>query len=369
MNIPLADLKAQYKSIKKELDKAVHGVMDSQHLILGEEVRKLESSIASFCGVKYAIGLNSGTDALIIGLKAIGVKEGDEVITTAFSFIATAEAIALVGAKPVFVDIDPATYNIDPDLIEEKITPRTRAILPVHLYGLCADMDPIMRIAKKHNLKVLEDCAQAIGSTYRGKLAGSFGDAGAISFFPSKNLGAFGDGGMLVTNDETVAKMTRLLHNHGSERRYYHDAIGYNSRLDNLQAAVLNVKLKYLDKWLNGRIKNAEFFNKALKKYPLKVPVTPEGFKHTFHLYILRTPKAAKLSEYLVKNGIDSRAYYPIPLHLQNCFDYLGYKKGDLPESERASVEVLNIPAYPELTSEMKKYIIQNIDGFFRKAG
>ncbi len=369
MKIPLADLRAQYKSIKKEIDRAVHGVMDSQYFILGEEVQKLERSIADFCTVKYGVGLNSGTDALILGLKALGIKEGDEVITTPFSFIATAEAVVLVGAKPVFVDIDPATYNIDHGLIEEKITGRTKAILPVHLYGLCADMDPIIRIAKKHNLKILEDCAQAIGSTYNGKKAGSFGDAGAISFFPSKNLGAFGDGGMLVTNDEAVAKLTRLLHNHGSERRYYHDAIGYNSRLDNLQAAVLNVKLKYLDRWLAGRIKNAEFFNKALSKYPVQVPVTPKGLKHTFHLYILRTPKAAALSEHLMKNGIDSRAYYPIPLHLQKCFSYLGYKKGDLPESEKASVEVLNIPVYPEMTQEMKKYIIKQIDRFFRKAG
>ncbi len=365
VNIPLLDLKKQYRTIKEEVNKAIQKVLDSQSFILGEEVSNLEDNIASYCGTKYAIGVNSGTDALILGLKALDIKEEDEVITTPFTFIATAEAIARIRAKPVFVDIDPQTYNINPVLIEDKITKKTKAILPVHLYGLCADMDPILKIARKYNLKVLEDCAQAIGSEYKGKKAGSMGDVATISFYPGKNLGCFGDGGMVVTNDKEICERIKLLRNHGSVRKYYHDVIGYNSRLDNLQAAVLNVKLSYLDSWINGRIKNAHFFSEKLKKYAVLTPYTPKGYKHSFHLYVLQSKNAVKITEYLAKNGVDSRTYYPLPLHLQRCFGCLGHKRGDFPESERLSRESFAIPIYPELKISEKRYIVDKIKHFF----
>jgi len=365
MKIPIFDLKKQYKRIEPEIIEKLEGIFGKQAFILGEEVEILEKKIAAYCDVQYAVGVNSGTDALILALDAMGIGFGDEVITTPFTFIATAEAIVRVGAKPVFVDIDPTTYNIDPSLIEKKITKKTKMILPVHLYGLCADMDSILKIAKKHNLKLLEDCAQAIGSEYKGKRAGSMGNAGTISFYPGKNLGCFGDGGMVVTNDEEVYKKIKLFRNHGSEKRYYHKIIGYNSRLDNLQAAVLNVKLSYLDKWIEERIKNAGFFNKILKDYPFITPSVAEDSRHSFHLYTLKTPHAAKIMAYLNANGMDARTYYPLPLHLQECFKYLGYKLGSLPESEKCSGECFSIPVYPELTEEEKKYIVDKITSFF----
>jgi len=367
MKIPLMDLKKQCAPIKAQLDDAVKGILDSQQFVLGEEVKKLEERIASFCGVQYAIGVNSGTDALILALDAMGVKGGDEVITTPFTFIATGEAIARLGAKPVFVDIDPGTFNINPALIEEKITGKTKAILPVHLYGLSVDMDPIMKIAKKHKLRVLEDCAQAIGSEYNGKRVGSMGDAAAISFYPGKNLGGFGDGGMVITRDEGIYKKVKLLRNHGSSQKYYHEVVGYNSRLDNLQAAILNIKLTHLDSWINKRIENAIFFNETLKECPIVTPYIAKGYKHSFHLYVLRTERAKDLTDYLNENGIEARAYYPVPLHLQECFKYLGYKPGDLPESEKLARESLAIPVYPELTKEEKSYIVDKIKQFFNK--
>lgn len=364
--IPLLDLKAQYKSLKDDIDSAIKSISERQSFILGEEVKILEHDVAGFCGAKYGVGLNSGTDALILTLRAFGIKEGDEVITTPFTFMATAESIALLGGKPVFIDIDPKTYNINPELIKKKITKKTKAIIPVHLYGLCADMNPILEIAKEYGLKVLEDCAQAIGSAYLGKKAGSMGDAGAISFFPSKNLGAFGDGGMVVTNDKNLAEEIQMLRQHGSKERYIHEVIGYNSRLDNIQAAVLNIKLKRLSGWIDKRIENAKFLNNELKKFPLVLPYIPEGYKHTYHLYIVRSRQSEELIKSLNGKGIDSRAYYPIPLHMQKCFSYLKYRKGDLPESEKAAKEVLNIPAYPELTMEQKEYIAGVINDFFK---
>ncbi len=367
MKIQISDLKTQYKQIKSEIKKKLDYVLERQAFILGEEVGALEKKIASYCSRRYAVGVNSGTDALILALAALGIKDGDEVITTPFTFIATAEAIERSGARPIFVDIDPGTYNINPYLIEEKITKNTKAVLPVHLYGLCADMDPILKIAKKHNLKVLEDLAQAIGSEYKGKKAGSMSDAAGVSFYPGKNLGCFGDGGMVVTDDEGIYKKINLLRNHGSEKRYYHKIIGYNSRLDNLQAAVLNVKLSYLDKWIEARIKNAHFFNVALKGCPLTTPSIPGDYRHSFHLYTLRTPHAPKIKTYLNESGIDARTYYPAALHLQECFKDLGYKKGDFPESEKCSGECFSIPVYPELTDEEKEYIVMKIKQFFGK--
>ena len=367
MKIPLLDLKAQYGSIKTEIDAAVKKVADAQDFILGEEVLSLEREVAAYCGTKYGIGVASGTDALILALKALDIGPGDEVITTPFTFFATAESISIVGAKPVFADIDPKTYNIDPLLIEAKITKKTRAIMPVHLYGQCADMDPIMDIAKKHGLKIIEDAAQAIGAAYKGKKAGSIGNAGALSFFPSKNLGAFGDAGMVVTNDEKIAARIKILRVHGSDIRYVHSEIGMNSRLDNLQAAVLRIKLKYLDKWLETRRGIAEFYKERLKSLPVTCPHVPSYNLHTYHQYTLRIkPDQEKLMKHLLDNGIEARTYYPIPLHLQECYRSLSYKAGDIRESEGAAKEVLSIPAFPEMTREQKTHIVDTISGFFR---
>lgn len=364
MNIPILDLTAQYNSIKKEIDSAIKKVVDSQHFILGPEVEMFEKEVAAYCGTKYAAGVASGTDALILSLRALGIGEGDEVITTPFTFFATAEAVSIVGAKPVFVDIDPKTYNINSELIEDKITKNTKAIIPVHLFGQCADMDRILEIAKVNNLKVIEDTAQAMGATYKGKQAGSMGDAGCLSFFPSKNLGGFGDGGMIVTNDKAIADKIKMLRVHGSTIRYIHSAIGTNSRLDALQAAILRVKLKHLDKWLACRRKIAQYYNDGLKDVArLVTPYTPSYNTHTYHLYVLRVkPNPEKLAKYLNDNGIEARTYYPVPLHLQDCYKSLGYKKGVLPESESASPETLAIPIYPELGAKEQKIIVEKIN-------
>lgn len=366
MKIPILDLTAQYKSIKKEIDAAIKKVVDSQHFILGEEVEKFEEEVAAYCGTKYAVGVASRTDALILSLKALGIGEGDEVITTPFTFFATAESVSLVGAKPVFVDIDPQTYCINPELIEDKITKNTRAIIPVHLFGQCADMDRILEIARINSLKVIEDTAQAMGATYKGRQAGSMGDVGALSFFPSKNLGGFGDGGMIVTNDKALADKVKVLRVHGSSVRYMHSEIGTNSRLDALQAAILRVKLKYLSKWLNGRRKVAEYYNDHLKNInTLMTAYAPSYNTHTYHLYVLRVkPSPEKLSKYLSDTGIEARTYYPVPLHLQECYKNLGYKKGAFPESESASLETLAIPIYPELKPVEMKYVIDKITSY-----
>jgi dTDP-4-amino-4,6-dideoxygalactose transaminase len=364
ITVPLMDLKRQCAPIRDGIDTAARKILNSQQFVLGEDVKALEKSMASYCGAKFAVGVNSGTDALILALKAFGIGRGDEVITTPFTFIATAEAVARVGAKPVFVDIDPETYNINPGLIEERITQKTKAILPVHLYGLSAEMDSIMGMAKKRNLKVLEDCAQAIGSAYKGRKAGSIGDAAAFSFFPSKNLGASGDGGMVVTSSKGIYENIKLLRNHGSDRKYYHKIIGFNSRLDNLHAAVLNIKLPLLDGWIDKRLEIAEFFSRELRDYPVSVPHIPRDLRHSFHLYVLRSKNAKRMMEYLARNGIESRSYYPRPMHLQECFGYLGYKAGDFPESEKLARECFAIPIYPELSEEEKRYIVEKIRQF-----
>jgi len=363
MHIPILDLTAQYKSIKTEIDAAIKRVVDSQHFILGPEVEMFEKEVAAYCGTKYAVGVASGTDALILSLKALGIGGGDEVITTPFTFFATAESISIVGAKPVFVDVDPKTYCINPALIEDKITKKTKAIIPVHLFGQCADMDRILDIAKINNLKVIEDTAQAMGATYKGKQAGSMGDTGALSFFPSKNLGGFGDGGMVITNNKEDADKIKMLRVHGSTIRYIHSAVGTNSRLDALQAAILRVKLKHLDKWLDGRRRVAQYYNEHLRDIAaLITPYTPPYNTHTYHLYILRLKSNPEnLSKALNDAGIEARTYYPVPLHLQECYKNLGYKKGDLKESESASPQTLAIPLFPELKNEELKFIIDNI--------
>ena len=369
-SIQLLDLKAQYETIKHDVDAALKNVIDAQNFILGKDVEGLEKEIASYCGTKYAVGVASGTDAIQLALRSAGVGAGDEVITVPFTFIATAEAISNLGAKPVFVDIDPNTYNMNHALIEKKITGKTKAIVPVHLYGQCADIDRILEIAKKHGLKVIEDCAQAIGATYKNKKAGSFGDAGAISFFPSKNLGGFGDGGMVVTNDEALYKEVKLLRVHGSSVKYIHSVLGYNSRLDNLQAAVLRVKLKKLDKWADQRRENASYFDNAFSRLSgIKIPVVAPNNTHVYHQYILMVnpDMRDKCIDFLGEKGIESRVYYPIPLHLQDCYKGLGYKNGDFPISEKAGLGTFALPVYPELKLSDKKAIVDAVTEFHNK--
>lgn len=363
MQIPILDLKTQYDSIKTEIDAAVKRVIDSQYFILGPEVEAFEKEVAMYCGTKYAVGVANGTDALVLSLKALGIGPGDEVITTPFTFFATAESVSIVGAKPVFVDIDPKTYCINPELIEDKITKRTKAIIPVHLFGQCADMDRILEIARLNNIKVIEDTAQAMGATYKGRRAGSMGDTGALSFFPSKNLGGFGDGGMVITNDKVLADRIRMLRVHGSTVRYIHSEIGTNSRLDALQAAVLRIKLKYLDKWLDGRRKIAGHYSDSLKNIKsLTTPEVPSCNVHTYHLYTLRVKGGPdKLSKSLNDAGIEARTYYPVPLHMQDCYKSLGYKKGSLEKAESAASQTFSIPLYPELGAKEQKFIIDTI--------
>ena len=365
MKVPFIDLKIQHEKIGKELKSAVGGVIDSQHFILSDCVHKLEAEIAQKSGAKYAIGLASGSDALLLSLEAVGIGEGDEVITTPFTFFATAGAVSRLGAKPVFVDIDPETFNLDVNKIKDKITSKTKAIIPVHLFGLCCDMEPLLKLAKEKSLFVIEDAAQAYGSEYQGRQAGSMGDAGCFSFYPTKNLGGAGDGGMLVTSSDAVAEKVKVLRDHGSRKKYYHDVVGMNSRLDEIQAAILLVKMKYIDGWNALRQKHAEEYNEGLKGLPLKTPFVPKGYKHIYHLYSILTQKRDALMEFLLKNGVGAAVYYPLPLHLQACYKELGYRKGDFPVCERTAEQVLSLPMFPELTGEEKKYVISNIKDFF----
>lgn len=370
MKIKFLDLKAQYDSIKQEIQPAMQAVLDKCDFIMGEDVKKIEEEIAAYCQAKFGIACASGTDALVLALWALDLKPGDEIITTPFTFIATTEAVSKTPAKIVFADIDEKTFNIDPEEAKRKITPRTKAIIPVHLYGHAVDIDPIMELAKKHNLVVLEDCAQAIGAEYKGKRVGSIGDAGCLSFFPSKNLGCYGDGGMVVTNNETLAKKVRVLRVHGCETKYYHLIDGFNSRLDTLQAAVLRIKLKYLAQWNAIRhekfLHYNELFNTA--HTTIIIPLEQAYARHVGYAYTICVQRRAELMEYLKNNGIPSMIYYPVPLHLQEVYKNLGYKKGDFPVSEKLSDEVLSLPIYPELTDEQQKYIVEKIGEFYRNA-
>ncbi len=389
MNIPLLDLKAQYESIKQEISQKILEVASSQKFILGSEVDSLEKEIASFSETRFATGVSSGSDALIVSLMALEVGEGDAVITTPFTFFATAGAIARLKARPIFCDIDKTSFNISPkkleDLIESQLKERqglkTKAVIPVHLYGQCADMNPIMDLASKCDLFVIEDAAQAIGAEYplsSGiKKAGSIGDFGALSFFPSKNLGAFGDGGMVLTNDESLAHKTKLLRVHGSKDKYFYEILGGNFRLDTLQAAILRVKLKYLESWQQKRIEKASYYDRIFTESGLgeeglvQVPGSlykDKGVKnyHVYHQYVIRAEKRDNLKEFLQEKGVGTAIYYPLPLHLQKCFSYLGYKKGDFPVAEEASQEVLAIPIYPELTSEQQDFIVSSIQSFYK---
>ncbi|MCX7793612.1 MAG: DegT/DnrJ/EryC1/StrS family aminotransferase [Thermodesulfovibrionales bacterium] len=361
--VPMVDLRAQLKEIKTEIMSLLDEVVSSTTFILGPKLKELEQKIAEYHRVHSAIGVASGTDALHLALLAAGIGKGDEVITTPFTFFATVESIVYVGAKPVFVDIEPDTFNINPLLIEEKITQRTKAILPVHLYGQPADMDKIMEIAKKYNLIVIEDCAQAFGARIRGKLVGTFGMAGAFSFYPSKNLGAYGDGGMVITDNHIVAEKLRQLRNHGSSSQYVHDTIGFNSRLDEIQAAVLLVKFRRIEYYNELRRKKAHLYTSLLKDSDVKTPVEKEGVYHVYHQYTIRSKKRDQLQKILKEKGISSVVYYPVPMHLQKALSFLGYREGSLPEAERASREALSLPIYPEIEESVIETIANIIRG------
>lgn len=359
MQIELINLKRQYKNLKDEINQAVEKVLENGQYILGPEVKAFEKEIGEYLGIRYAIGVANGTDALVLSLRALNIGPGDEVITTPFTFFATAEAISQVGATPIFVDIDPDTYNINPYLIEEKITEKTKAIIPVHIFGQPCDMDKIKEIAKRHNLYLVEDACQAIGSEYKGQKVGTFGDVACFSFFPTKNLGGYGDGGMVVTNNPEIAEKVDILRKHGSKKKYYNEEIGYNSRLDELQAAILRVKLKYLDVWNNQRISAASKYNELLKDLSdnIKIPFKLPDAKHIYHLYSIQSEKREFLMKTLKEKGIATAIYYPIPLHLQKAYINLGYKEGDLPVAEKLCKKIFAIPMYPEITDEEIYYV------------
>jgi dTDP-4-amino-4,6-dideoxygalactose transaminase len=355
--IPLVDLTAQYHSIKDEIDAAVLATLESGHFILGPQVTKFEESVASYLGVRHAVGLASGTDALVIAMRALNIGAGDEVIIPAYTFFATAGAVMTVGATPVFVDIDPQSYQIDVMKIRQAITPKTKAIIPVHLYGHPAEMDPILEIARERKLKVIEDNAQGFGAEYKGKKTATFGDIGSLSFFPTKNLGAFGDAGMAVTNDAALAERMRMLRTHGWKKKYYSEELGYNSRIDALQAAILQVKLPHTDSWNRKRRELAHRYSEKLAS-KLVVPVEREWGKHVYHLYIARSAKREALQAFLKQRGIASEVYYPLPPHLSIPCRKFGYKEGDFPHAEQASRETFALPLYPELTHTQQDEII-----------
>ncbi len=357
MKVPLLDLKAQYATIRQEVLDAVTDVLDSQVCIGGSKVAELEEKVAAASGCRYAVGVSSGTDALLCSMMALGLGPGDEVITTPFTFFATAGSIVRTGATPVFVDIDPRTYNINPELIPAAVTPRTRAILPVHLFGQMCDMDPIMAIAARHGLHVIEDAAQSITATYRGRQAGSIGTVGCFSFFPSKNLGGAGDGGMIVTNDEALYQKIALFRNHGAKPKYFHKYVGGNFRLDPVQAAVLLVKLPHLDGWSAGRRRNAACYDECFRGTPIRTPCISSACVSIYNQYVIQVENRDEMLTHLKAAGIGTEIYYPVPLHLQECFRSLGYRRGDLPYAESAANSVLALPIYPELTREMLDYV------------
>ena len=378
MKVSLLNLKLQYQTIREEILREIEKICDNQTFILGENVARLEQEIAQYSNAQYAIGVASGTDAILLPLMATGIGQGDRVITTPYTFFATAGSIARLNAIPVFVDIEPDTYNIDQNKLEHVIKKqsaaqrsRLKAVIPVHLYGQCAEMEPILKLSKKYRLAVVEDAAQTIGAEYKGKRAGSIGDFGCFSFYPSKNLGGFGDGGMVITNNEKLAEKVRILRVHGSKPKYYHKFVGINSRLDEIQAAVLRIKLKHLKTWENNRIEGAKRYNKLFQGAGLldvvSLPTVRPYNRHVFNQYIIRVKKRDNLREHLAKEGIGTEIYYPVPLHLQQCFKYLGYKKRDFPVSEKAAKETLALPIYPELTPAEQEYVVEKISEFYRK--
>lgn len=367
--IPIVDLKRQYKQTGEEIEKAVVEVLRSGAYILGPNTKALEQEFSQYLGTKHAIGLNSGTDALHLALRALDIGKGDEVITVAFTFVATTESIEIVGATPVFVDIDPDTFNMDVTQIEDKITPRTKAIMPVHLYGQPADMDVIMDIAKRHNLYVIEDCCQAVGAEYKGKKVGSFGDIGAYSFFPTKNLGGMGDGGMAVTNSDYLKDRMIALRNHGGAVRYHHDEIGVNSRLDEIQSAILRVKMNYIDEWNKMRREVAKRYTELFKD--CEDVITPKELDDTYcvyHQYTIKVPNRDAVQKMLQENGVGAMLYYPIPLHMQKVHAHLGYKMGDLPKTEYNTQHVMSLPMFAELTAEEQKEIAAKVKDAIAKS-
>jgi dTDP-4-amino-4,6-dideoxygalactose transaminase len=370
--VPLLDLKAQYLALQADIDTAIRKVVDSQHFINGPEVEALEQDVAAYCKVDHCIGVSSGTDALLVALMALGVGNGDEVITTPYTFFATAGAVVRVGARPVFVDIDRATYNIRADQVEAHVTPRTRAIIPVHLFGQCADMDPVLAVARKHGLAVIEDAAQAIGSEYQGRRAGSMGTVGCFSFFPSKNLGAFGDGGAVVTRDTALAGRLRCLRGHGSNPKYYHKFVGGNFRLDTIQAAILQVKLRHLDAWTTRRQEHAAYYDEAFRKAGLQgTRVEPPAVvqsRHIFNQYVIRCNDRDAVRDCLKQQQIGTEIYYPVPMHLQECFANLGYKDGDFPASEDAARTTVALPVYPELSTTQLQRVVDAVAGYYEQA-
>jgi dTDP-4-amino-4,6-dideoxygalactose transaminase len=367
MKVPLLDLQAQYATIREEVRAAIDRVCDSQHFILGPEVTALETEVAAHSEARFAIGVSSGTDALLAALMAVGVGAGDEVVTTTYSFFATAGTIARLGARPVFVDIDPTTFNLDPAQLAERVTPRTKAIMPVHLFGRCSDMDAIGAVAKAHGVPVIEDAAQAIGALdEHGRVAGTIGAIGCLSFFPSKNLGAFGDAGAVLTNDAELAERLRILRVHGSKPKYHHHVVGGNFRIDALQAAILRVKLKYLAGWTKARRQNAERYRALFQEHGVTAVTLPEDQPgHIYNQFVIRCERRDELQRFLQECGIGTEVYYPVPLHLQECFADLGYKAGDLPVAETAARQSLALPVYPELSESAQRYVVTTIRDYF----
>lgn len=363
LKIPLVDLKAQYAAIQSDIDAALQRVISNTGFILGPEVERFEAAFAAYCETQHAIGVASGTAALQLALRACGVGSGDEVITTPYTFVATAETIVHAGARPVFTDIDPVTYNLDPDRIEAAISPRTRAIVPVHLYGSPADMDRLLDIARGHDLYVIEDAAQAHGARYKGRRAGTFGTAACFSFYPGKNLGAFGDGGMVVTNDPGIAARVRMLRDHGRRAKYTHEVLGYGERLDALQAAVLDVKLRHLDDWNNQRRQVAQQYRDLLAGTGVGLPDVPPGTEPVYHLFVIRVAERDRVLSEVRAQGIGAGVHYPIPLHLQPAFRHLGYRPGSFPHAERAAQEVLSLPIYPEITPTQLQEVVAALKG------
>lgn len=368
--VPLLDLKAQYRTIREDVLAALERVLDSQHFILGDEVKQLEADVAAYCDVKHAIGCASGSDALLLALMALGIGPGDKVLTSPYTFFATVSAITRVGATPVFADIEPDTFNLDVTKAIAMLDADSgiRAIIPVHLFGACADMDPLLSAAGRKGIAVVEDAAQSIGSTYKNRRAGSMGEIGCFSFFPSKNLGAFGDGGMLTTNDESLAEKLRVLRVHGARKKYYHEWIGINSRLDALQAAVLRAKLPYLDGWTQGRQRNADLYRRIIADLDISVQVPvakPYQTRHIYNQFVILAPRRNELQAYLKAQGIGTEVYYPVPMHLQKCFSHLGYRTSDFPVSERLANESLALPVYPELAPDDIEHVCRTIKTFY----
>jgi len=369
VNVPLLDLKSQYASIKQDIQMVLEEVCAEQNFILGAHVQKLEQTLAAYIGTDHAIGVASGSDALLLSLMEVGIQPGDQVATVPFTFFASAGVISRLHARPVFVDVTPDTFNLDPTRLGDILTPEVKAILPVHLFGQCADMEAIIQIADEQEIPVIEDACQAIGSVRNGVQAGAFGRTGCFSFFPSKNLGGFGDGGLITTRDPLVAERLRLLRVHGSRSEYHHHVIGMNSRLDALQAAVLQVKFQHLAHWTAKRQANAacyrQLFHDCGLDERLTLPVVASGHCHVYNQFTIRTPQRDELSAYLTLHGIGNRIYYPVPLHLQECYQALGYHKGDFPVSEQLSQEVLSLPIYPELTPDQLQYVVDTVNAFF----